>query len=152
MRLSKPPEAEQNNSFQRVACNRFNINDLETTSSNDFHQGFECGSGPGGRRFKSLSPRPKPTTWSCTRCLARCFRVVRRSPATQESICASEVTKPILSVRPPLACSVLSPSLLTCFHHFVQVRRWLNLAGILECDCLSGEALEEEDQRLILFG
>ena len=31
------------------------------------------------------------------------------------------------SVRPSSACSVLSPSLLTCLHHFVQVRRWPNL-------------------------
>lgn len=32
------------------------------------------------------------------------------------------------------ACSVLSPSLLTCLHHFVQVRRWPNLenAAVLQ--------------------
>ena len=35
--------------------------------------------------------------------------------------------KPILFLfRPSSACSVLSPSLLTCLHDFVQVRRWPN--------------------------
>jgi hypothetical protein len=38
------------------------------------------------------------------------------------------------SVRPSSACSVLSPSLLTCLHHFVQLRRWPNLenAAVLQ--------------------
>src|SRR4030095_13414134 len=38
------------------------------------------------------------------------------------------------SVRPSSACSVLSPSLLTCLHHFGQVRRWQNLknAAVLQ--------------------
>jgi hypothetical protein len=37
-------------------------------------------------------------------------------------------------VRPSSACSVLSPSLLTCLHQFVQVRRWPNLenAAVLQ--------------------
>src|SRR6516164_4859177 len=44
---------------------------------------------------------------------------------------ASEATKPILfSVRPSSACSVLSPSLLTCLHDFVHVRRWPNLENV----------------------
>src|SRR5579862_5876508 len=38
------------------------------------------------------------------------------------------------SVRPSSACSVLSPSLLTCLHHFGQVRRRPNLenAAVLQ--------------------
>jgi len=38
------------------------------------------------------------------------------------------------SVRPSSVCNVLSPSLLTCLHDFVQVRRWPNLenAAVLQ--------------------
>src|SRR5215475_6143970 len=38
------------------------------------------------------------------------------------------------SVSPSSACSVLSPSLLTCLNHFVHVRRWPNLenAAVLQ--------------------
>jgi len=45
------------------------------------------------------------------------------------------------SVRPSSTCSFLSPSLLTCFHHFVHVRRWPNLENVA---VLQGRMLRHE--------
>jgi hypothetical protein len=54
--LQKPPTSTDPNSFQRAACNSFNINQLETANFNSFQYELESGSGPGGRRFKSSLP------------------------------------------------------------------------------------------------
>jgi hypothetical protein len=56
MRLRKPPISIKKSSFQQAACNSFNINRLETINFNKFQYVLECGSGPGGRRFKSSLP------------------------------------------------------------------------------------------------
>src|ERR1039458_5219773 len=44
------------------------------------------------------------------------------------------------------ACSVLSPSLLTCLHHFVQARRWPNVANAA---VLQGRMLRHELHSMI---
>ena len=53
----------------------------------------------------------------------------RARPAGSASSRRSALTETALahSAFQSSACSVLSPSLLTCLHHFVQVRRWPNL-------------------------
>ena len=48
MRLRKPPTSIENSSFLRAACNRFNINELETINFNRFQYTLECGSEPVG--------------------------------------------------------------------------------------------------------
>src|SRR5438045_728033 len=58
MRLRTPSISIVNNSYQRPACKRFNINQLATAKFNKFQHALERGSGPGGRSFKSSLPRP----------------------------------------------------------------------------------------------
>ena len=56
MRLGEPPISIKIDRFQQTARNGFNINHLQTAEFHKAHQGLECGSGPGGRRFKSSLP------------------------------------------------------------------------------------------------
>jgi hypothetical protein len=65
MRLAMSPETKDLNRFQQGTRNKFNINYLETISSNSFQQGLECGSEPGvGGRSSSLpKARDQPHYW-----------------------------------------------------------------------------------------
>jgi hypothetical protein len=60
--LRKPPTSINRNSFQQAACNRFNINQLETTNFNRFQQGLESGSGPGALPHASHGTPLNPTS------------------------------------------------------------------------------------------
>jgi hypothetical protein len=62
MRLWKLSESKRFTGFQGTGCNRFNINHLEATNFHRLPYILNCGSGPGGRRFKPNSDLPS-TKW-----------------------------------------------------------------------------------------